>query len=223
LKMRIATLSLLTLLCLALSTFAFAGTVYDDGAINGTLNSFIIDGPFVGFQQTISDDFVATGSSSNGPVTIDFGEWVTFGSTPATITWALGSTGYFSSNIGSGSHIASSTLVTPSNQFGFAVYDTKITGTALAMSAGTQYFLTLGGATDSSGSTFDGWDLNGGPASCEFAVAGADQGPCGGPPIGEAFTIQGGSPGTTPEPSSIMLFGSGILGLAGVLRRKMTR
>jgi hypothetical protein len=25
----------------------------------------------------------------------------------------------------------------------------------------------------------------------------------------------------TPEPSSIMLFGSGILGLAGVLRRKM--
>ncbi len=27
--------------------------------------------------------------------------------------------------------------------------------------------------------------------------------------------------GTTPEPSSIMLFGSGILGLAGLLRRKM--
>ena len=36
----------------------------------------------------------------------------------------------------------------------------------------------------------------------------------------EAFTITGGT-GTTPEPSSIMLFGSGILGLAGVLRRKL--
>ncbi|MGB8769522.1 MAG: PEP-CTERM sorting domain-containing protein, partial [Candidatus Korobacteraceae bacterium] len=49
----------------------------------------------------------------------------------------------------------------------------------------------------------------------------------------ESFTITGGSTttsstttsttGTTPEPSSIMLFGSGILGLAGVLRRKLTR
>jgi hypothetical protein len=27
--------------------------------------------------------------------------------------------------------------------------------------------------------------------------------------------------GSTPEPSSIMLFGSGILGLAGVIRRKL--
>ena len=33
--------------------------------------------------------------------------------------------------------------------------------------------------------------------------------------------MSGSSTGTTPEPSSIMLFGSGILGLAGVLRRKL--
>ena len=37
----------------------------------------------------------------------------------------------------------------------------------------------------------------------------------------EAFTISGTTTGTTPEPSAIMLFGSGILGLAGVLRRKL--
>ena len=28
---------------------------------------------------------------------------------------------------------------------------------------------------------------------------------------------------STPEPGSIMLFGTGMLGLAGVLRRKLTR
>jgi len=33
----------------------------------------------------------------------------------------------------------------------------------------------------------------------------------------EAFTVTG----STPEPSSSLLFGSGILGLAGVLRRKL--
>ena len=46
----------------------------------------------------------------------------------------------------------------------------------------------------------------------------------------ESFTVLGTNTsttttttttGTVPEPSSIMLFGSGILGLAGVLRRKL--
>ena len=37
----------------------------------------------------------------------------------------------------------------------------------------------------------------------------------------EAFTLTGQGSGTTPEPSSIMLFGSGIIGLAGVLRRRL--
>jgi hypothetical protein len=36
----------------------------------------------------------------------------------------------------------------------------------------------------------------------------------------EAFTIYGSS-GTTPEPNSILLIGSGMLGLVGVLRRKL--
>jgi len=37
---------------------------------------------------------------------------------------------------------------------------------------------------------------------------------------GGTFTLSGTS---TPEPGSIMLFGTGMLGLAGVLRRKLTR
>jgi PEP-CTERM motif len=41
-------------------------------------------------------------------------------------------------------------------------------------------------------------------------------------PSSLAFSVFG-QVGTTPEPSSILLLGSGILGLAGVLRRKMNR
>jgi PEP-CTERM motif len=39
----------------------------------------------------------------------------------------------------------------------------------------------------------------------------------------ETFTLTGttGSGGTTPEPASILLFGSGVLGIAGVLRRRL--
>jgi hypothetical protein len=37
----------------------------------------------------------------------------------------------------------------------------------------------------------------------------------------EAFTVNTGSQGSTPEPGSIFMFASGILGLAGVLRRRL--
>ena len=45
----------------------------------------------------------------------------------------------------------------------------------------------------------------------------------------ESFDIRGNvmagndnlAPGQTPEPSSIMLLGSGMLGLAGILRRRL--
>jgi hypothetical protein len=39
--------------------------------------------------------------------------------------------------------------------------------------------------------------------------------------IAQLRTGEVGGGGTTPEPSSILLFGSGVLGLAGLLRRKM--
>jgi hypothetical protein len=214
LKMRIATL--LTILCLALSAPVFAGTLYNDGPTDGFTNAFIIDGPGGSPGQTISDGFVATNSGL--AVSFDAAEWVTAGSTPATLTWALGSSS-FGSDLGSGSGINTFTFFA-SNGFGFDVYTDHVTGLSANLTAGQTYWLTLGGASDSSGSTFDGWDLSNGPANCQFAVGGVPIGGCGAG--GESFTINGNG-GTTPEPSSILLFGSGILGLAGVLRRKLTR
>jgi hypothetical protein len=199
-----------------LSAPVFAGTLYNDGPTDGFTNAFIIDGPGGSFGQTISDGFVATNSGL--ATSFDFAEWVTAGSTPTALTWMLG-TSAFGNDLGSGSGIDSFTFFA-SNGFGFDVYIDHVTGLSAALTAGNTYFLTLGGAVDSSGSTFDGWDLNNGPASCSFAVGGVPQGDCGAG--GESFTINS-SPTTTPEPSSILLFGSGILGLAGVLRRKLTR
>src|SRR5664279_3936577 len=57
------------------------------------------------------------------------------------------------------------------------------------------------------------WDENSGPSTAYENTLGSIP--------SEAFTLY--ASGTTPEPSSIMLFGSGILGLAGALRRRLTR
>src|ERR1019366_1812244 len=88
-------------------------------------------------------------------------------------------------------------------------------------------FVAANTAAAASNDGTQGWDIPGypvgGPATCNFRQSGTNFGGCG--VGGESFTLSGGTvpPPSTPEPSSIMLFGSGILGLAGILRRKMTR
>ena len=210
--MKLLTLSL-TILCLALAAPAFAGVIYSDGPTLGTTNALFIDGPNPGpFNQSISDGFVATASGT--AYSLDFGVWVTPGTTPTTVSWWLGTTA-FGSDISSGS-TAQVGYTFLFNNGGWDVYDAHVAGLSGSLSAGGSYWLTLGNANNSGGDQFDAWDINNGPANCQFAVGGVPQGGCGFG--GEAFTINS-SP--TPEPGSMMMFGTGILGLAGVLRRKI--
>jgi PEP-CTERM motif len=217
-KMRLATL-LLTILCLALSATGFAGTLYDNGPTNGTSDAYFVD------VYQVSDTFVSNASPMNG---FTFAEWVlqhTY-TIPIGGQWAVGTTS-FGNQIGSG--FASGENFTPvllctSGQpfnggicgggFGYDVYDVTVNTGNLDLTAGNTYYLTLTGLTDSSGGR-DGWDINSGPSLAYHNLLG--QVPS------ESFTILGGSSSTTPEPSSIMLFGSGILGVAGILRRRLTR
>ncbi len=221
-KMRIASLSLL-ILCFALAT-ASAQTFINTGPINGNLNAFFIDGPGGPFGQSISDQFVSTATGTAG--TLNFGEW-TLGGNPTVVNWSLG-TSSFGSDIASGGGAVTSTFI-GNNSFGYGIYNTQISISG-AMTSGNTYYLTLSGANDAGGSQFDAWDDNESLlASCYFENPNGS----GGCPTteSEAFTITGSTTttsttsttSTTPEPSSIMLLGSGILGLAGVLRRKLSR
>jgi hypothetical protein len=212
--LKLLTLSL-TVLCLTLATPAFAGIIFDDGPIDGTTNAFFIDGPGgTFFQQTISDGFVATGSGTAS--SLDFGIWVITGTTPTTVSWSLG-TSAFGSDIASGTSALSFTFFS-TTPFGFDVYAATVTGLSGSFSAGSSYWLTLGGAFDSGGNPA-AWDVNNGPATCDFAVSGVPVGDCGAG--GEAFTLNSSS-SAVPEPGSIMMLGTGVLGLAGVLRRKIS-
>jgi hypothetical protein len=104
------------------------------------------------------------------------------------------------------------------NTYGYHLYQADYSFANIPWSGAG--FVSLSNACSTSGCSVSNpiyWDENSGSSS-------AYQNTLGSIPS-EAFTLTGTTTpgGSTPEPSSIMLFGSGVLGLAGVLRRKLTR
>jgi hypothetical protein len=214
LKLRIASLSLLVLCLAALP--ALADTVYDNGPINGTTDAWTINFGFV-----VSDTFTVGGGGAtvNG---LAFGAWLSPGdvllNAEVSITDSeFGGTPFFDGVV----NFTQSGCA--SNQYGFNVC-TETGSFADTNLAGGTYWLNLQNANVNTGDPIY-WDENSGPSQASENSVGTVP--------SEAFTVLGGgtsttattsttgTTGTVPEPSSIMLFGSGILGLAGVLRRKL--
>jgi hypothetical protein len=220
LKMR--TLSLLTLLCLVLGATAFAGNLYTNGPTNGTNDAYFID------VYIVSDSFpIAPGVDPNG---FDIALWVPAGATPIGAVWALGSTS-FGDDVGTGGGDWQGKTLLCSNGgtinggpcgggFGYDVYQIYV-GVG-EVNVGADDWLTLTGATDNFGGR-DAWDVNSGPSAAFHNLLGAVP--------SESFTIVGGTTRTTttcggcgaPEPSSILLFASGLLALAGKVRHRLNR
>jgi hypothetical protein len=214
---------------LALAAPAFATTTFiSSGPLDGNDNAFFVTGPnnanIFGSVQDISDGFVSLASGT--PTGGTFGLWVGHGILPTSFSLELGTTP-FGTDLGSVSFscstVCGSFLFT--NGFGFDVYSVNF-GTSFfgALTAGQTYWLTLSNANDVSNSGTEAWDIpNGGLGTagitCNFRQSGTNFGDCG--VGGETFTLIGGS--TVPEPSSLVLLGSGILGFAGVVRRKLSR
>ena len=211
--MRIASL---TILCLALAAVpAFAD--YSNGAINGTTDAWTIN-----FGYIVSDTFV-TGASDTAVTGFMFGTWEFPGDTLSSVDWSItsaenGGTVY-GSGTASGKNLTDQFIST--NQYGYDVDKITVTGLNVAVAGSTTYWLNLQNAVVPSGNPVY-WDENSGVgcggAQCPSLASESAVGTI----PGEAFTVNPCSEcGTTPEPSSIMLFGSGILGLAGILRRKL--
>ncbi len=219
-KMRIASLSLLAL-CLTLAAVpAMAqGTVYDNGPVNGQVDAWTVN-----FGFSVSDTFHI--SSSTTLSSLDFWAWVEPGDTATSAEVAIGSTGYFSNNLFDGTvSLTQSNCFT--NNFGFDVCNEHGNFSGPALGAGN-YYLTLENVATAEGNPLY-WDENSGVGCQSNGCPSSAQENTLGTIPSEAFTLSGSNTTTTtttsgtstPEPSSIMLFGSGILGLAGVLRRKL--
>ena len=202
--MRTASLSLLTILCLMLAV-APAMASYSNGPYNGTTDAWTIN-----FGFTVSDSFTLGGGVSS----FHFVYWDASASDLLTTAdLALGTTSFG----GSATTVAFSNAFLGTNQYGYNLYQADASGLSIPWSGGAG-FATLGNACSTSGCSVSNpiyWDENSGPSTAYENTLGSIP--------SEAFTLVGcsGDCGPVPEPNSILLFGSGILGLAGVLRRKL--
>ena len=202
-QIRAAALSLLGFLCLSLAALpASAQTLYDNGPLNGNdpYPSWQISGGYV-----VSDSF--TVSSASTVTGFTFGEYWVTGDPTLTVDWSISSTENGPGEVGA----AKVANVSRSNIKNTDTFGTgTVTGIDVPLSPGT-YWLNLTNATTAGGDPVF-WDENSGPSQASQSALGTIP--------SESFTLTGGNGGTTPEPSSLALFGSGVLGLGGLLRRR---
>jgi hypothetical protein len=198
-------------LCLA-AVPAAAQTLYSNGPVNGTTDAWTINFGFV-----VSDSFSLT---NIGEVTgVNFYAWTLPGDVLETAEVSI-----TSSEFGGTTYADQILNFTQSacsaNQLGYNVCLESSDGmTPLRLNAGT-YWLNLSNAVVNDGDPIF-WDENSGPSQASENSVGTIP--------SEAFTILAGelvsttsTTGTTPEPTSVMLWGSGIIGLAGAIRRKLS-
>jgi hypothetical protein len=212
-KLHIGSLFLLIVCVAMVAVPAMAGNLYDNGPASGDLAFWTVN-----FGYSVSDSFHLTSQST----VQEFEFWSDLfpGDTITSVEVQIG-TGAFGNSLFDG-------FVSPtqsncfSSPFGYHVCMESASFNGPALGAGN-YWVTLSNATVPSGDPVY-WDENEG-IGCQSpgCPSQAQENTLGTIPS-EAFTI-GGTPttttstGTTPEPGSIVLFGSGILGLAGIRRR----
>ena len=184
-----------------------AQTVYSNGPINGNVDAWPINFGFI-----VSDTFnvANNGTTITG---LDFGAHLFPGDVLTSAELSItssenGGSSYFDQTITFTQSMCSA------NQFGMNVCLESSTFQGPTLNAGT-YWLNLQNAIVPSGDPVY-WDENSGPSSASESTLGSIP--------SEAFTVfgnQSSSTGTVPEPSSITLFGSGVLGLGALVRRKL--
>ena len=202
-KSRPATLSLL-ILCLMLGlTSASATVLYDNGPINGQVEAYTIN---FGFQVT---DSFTLGTGATVSNVDNIGLWAFPGDVPLTVDWSITSQPFGGTIFGSGTANFSNTFLF-TNAFGFDIYSSNIVFPGVALAAGT-YYIEFQNATTSQGNPLY-WDQNSGPSTAFDSALGQIP--------SESFQITGGGQ-TVPEPASLIMLGTGLLSLGGLVRKRI--
>ena len=197
------------------ASWATAGTLYDNGPVNDNQAAWTIN---FGFQVT--DTIQANGTVQG----LDFWTLLIPGDTVTSVEVAIG-TAPFSNNVFD-SFVNLTQADCFSDPFGFNICHQSTTFSGPALNG--NYWLTLENASTPSGDPVY-WNENSGNGCTSPGCPSLAQESTVGTIPSESFTLLGtpgsttstSTTGSTPEPASILLLGSGVLGILGILRRKL--
>jgi len=210
-KTRISPLACVVLLSFAavVAQTASAQTLYENGPINGQTDAWTIN---FGFVMTDSITISTGQSTITG---LSFGAWLFAGDTlqSAEVSFTsepYGGTTYFDQVV---NFTASGCFV---NNYGYDVCQETGSFNGPTLDNGT-YWLNLQNAVSTQGDPVY-WDENSG-IGCHSPGCPSEAGGGTGSIPSEAFTILGNG-SSVPEPGSLVLFASGVVGITALLRRK---
>jgi len=188
---------------------------YENGPINGNVDAWTIN-----FGYIVSDTFVPDSSTVGS---FDFGVWEYPGDKMTSVDWSITTQENGGTVLGAGT--ASGVGITDTfisvNMYGFNIDKITVTGLNVNVTSGSTYWLNLQNAVVPTGDPVY-WDENSGVGCMSPGCPSLASESALGTIPGEAFTVHPFGVGTTPEPTSLLLFGSGTLGLIGALRRKIS-
>ena len=210
-------LTWLAIFCLALAAVpAPAQVLYDNGPINGGVDAWPLNFGFI-----VSNSFTLSSNSTAGG--FELGLWEFPGDVQISVDWSItsmdnGGTMYGSGTV-SGKNVTDMFLST--NYYGYDIDEATATGLNVGLNGGT-YWLNLENAQNQTGDpTY--WDENSGAGCQSKGCPSLASVTLIGTVPSESFSIigTGSTSGSTPEPGSMMLLASGVVAVAGALRRKL--